>query len=288
MLVSLIVNPMAHRVTEERIAAVVRELSRLGEVRVQRTERPGHATELAREAEGDALLVLGGDGAFNEVLNGSDGSRPVGFLPGGHTNVLTRALGLPRDPVAAARVVARGRTRRISLGRVNGRRFAFSAGIGVDSEAVREIDRMGRDEQGRRPGDLAFARVVARLLLRGYEPCLEIRGLGEAGLVLVSNDAVYTYAGPFPIRVSPQARFELGLDAAAPERIDLRALARLVPRLAAGWGLAGARGVVSAHDVDRLEVVCGEPRPLQADGEDLGDVREAVFEAERDAVSVLC
>jgi diacylglycerol kinase family enzyme len=41
------------------------------------------------------------------------------------------------------------------------------------------------------------------------------------------------------------------------------------------------------HDTDRLEIVCDVPMPLQADGEDLGDVREAVFEAERGAVAVL-
>jgi hypothetical protein len=45
--------------------------------------------------------------------------------------------------------------------------------------------------------------------------------------------------------------------------------------------------VVYVHDADRLEVVCDEPLPLQADGEDLGDVELAVFEAERDAVTVL-
>jgi hypothetical protein len=44
---------------------------------------------------------------------------------------------------------------------------------------------------------------------------------------------------------------------------------------------------VYAHDADRLEVVCDGPLPLQVDGEDLGDVEEAVFEAERDAVTVL-
>ena len=40
------------------------------------------------------------------------------------------------------------------------------------------------------------------------------------------------------------------------------------------------------HDLDRFEVVCDQPMPLQVDGEDLGDVESAVFEAERGAVSV--
>jgi diacylglycerol kinase family enzyme len=57
--------------------------------------------------------------------------------------------------------------------------------------------------------------------------------------------------------------------------------------MATGRGLAGMPGSFGLHDADRVRVVCDEPLPLQADGEDLGDVTEAVFEAERDAVSVL-
>ena len=93
---------------------------------------------------------------------------PIGFLPGGGTSVLPRALGLPADPVAAAvqlaEAIEQRRTRRITLGRVNGRRFAFSAGVGIDAEAVRRVDEMGRAPDGKRPGDLAFALAVVRAL----------------------------------------------------------------------------------------------------------------------------
>ena len=45
--------------------------------------------------------------------------------------------------------------------------------------------------------------------------------------------------------------------------------------------------MIAGHALDRFEVRCDEPLPLQADGEDLGDVTEALFEAEPDAISVL-
>ena len=276
--VTLIVNPFASRVTEEHVRALER---RLGVVETLLTERSGHATELAAGAAGDAVFVFGGDGVVNEALNGLPGGKPLGIVPGGHTNVLARALGVPRDPVAAVR------ERRISLGRVNGRRFAFAAGIGVDSETVRELETLKRVHDGRRRGDLAYARVVARRLLAGYEPRLEIEGLGRAALLFVSNNAVFSYAGPVPIRFSPEARFDLGLDVCAPERAGPVVSARYVARLAAGRGLAGRSGVLAAHDVDHVRVTCDGPLALEADGEDLGDVTEAVFEAERDAVSVL-
>jgi diacylglycerol kinase family enzyme len=284
---TLIVNPMASRVTEERIARVERELSAAFALATVRTERRLHARELARKVDDGTLIAFGGDGLFNEVVNGLLAPVPLGFIPGGHTNVLSRALGLPRDPVAAARRIAQGRTRRISLGRVNGRRFTFSSGIGIDSEAVRAIDAMGRAQDGRRPGDAVFARTASGLLLGGYKPRLEVRGHGRAGVLLVANDSVYTYAGRVAVRPSPRARFELGLDFVAAERVGRRELLRLLPRVALGRGLAGARGVLSGHDLDRIEVACDAPLPLQADGEDLGDVTDAVFEAERNAVAVL-
>ena len=135
-------------------------LSRAGDVETLQTERQGHATELAARAA-DAVVVFGGDGVVNEVLNGLPEGVPLGALPGGGTNVFARALGLPRDPLgAAARIVdaiVSGRTRRIGLGRVHGRRFAFAAGVGFDADIVRRIDALGRAADGRRPGDLAFA-----------------------------------------------------------------------------------------------------------------------------------
>src|SRR5258705_5933710 len=104
----LIVNPFASRVTEEGISVVERALMRSAYVRTVRTERPRHAVDLAREAgDADALIVFSGDGGFNEVLNGVERSdQPLGFVPGGGTSVLSRALGLQRDPAAAAERLA--------------------------------------------------------------------------------------------------------------------------------------------------------------------------------------
>jgi diacylglycerol kinase family enzyme len=291
MRVLLIVNPFATNVTEERVEAVAVRLARAGEVLVELTQRPRHATELARELDADALVVYSGDGGYNEALNGLTADVPIGFLPGGGTSVLSRALGLPHDPVAAAARVADAlvaqRTRQITLGRVNGRRFAFAAGIGLDAEAVRRVDELGRREDGRRPGDLAFAFAVVRALAAErlhVEPKLEVKGLGRAASVFVANGAPYTYARGVPLPIVPEADFELGLDLMAPVRIRRRSVVRLAVSILSGHGRGG---LLYAHDQDGFEVVCDEPLPLQADGEDLGDVESAVFEAERGAVRVL-
>jgi len=295
VLVELVVNPFASRVSEERHAQVREELEKVCDLAVVLTEHPGHATELVADAcdRGvDAIVVFSGDGGFNEALNGLRGDVPIGFLPGGGTSVLPRALGLPQDPVAAAMQVAEAiaaqRTRRITLGRVNGRRFSFAAGVGIDAEAVRRVDEMGRTQDGKRPGDLAFARAVVAAVAanRGHiEPLLEIDGQGRAAFAFVANGNPYTYARNIPMPLVPGADFELGLDFVAPARIRRRSLLWTTYALLRGHPRA-AKFLVG-HDLDRIEIRCDRPLPLQVDGEDLGDIEEAVFEAERDAVSVL-
>jgi diacylglycerol kinase family enzyme len=291
----LIVNPYSTHVTGERITAVERVLRERVELHTEFTQHPGHATELAaaHAPQADGILVFSGDGTYNEALNGADSAVPFGFLPGGGTSVLPRALGLPRDAVAAARMVgvalAEGRLRRISLGAVNGRRFCFSAGIGFDAEGVRRLNELGRSHAGARPGDLTFLRMVGKMILerRGkWEPQLEIEGAGRAAFVLVANGAPYSYAGSLPLHVAPAARFEDGLDFTAPTRVRAREVPLFFAALVRGRGYDRLK-LLTGHDLDRIVVHCDRPLPLQTDGEDLGDVETAVFEAKRDAVSVL-
>jgi diacylglycerol kinase family enzyme len=284
----LVVNPFASGVDTHRLAAVQAALPMGTETRL--TTAAGEATEIARSAgDVDAVYVLGGDGTYNEVLNGLQRDVPLGFLPGGGTSVLPRALGLPRNPVAAAQRVAQGRTRRIGLGRVNGRRFGFSAGLGFDAELVRRVDELGRSPDGRRPGDLAFVRVALASLTkrRGrFDEQLEIDGAGRAAFVLVANCSPYTYSGSLGLDLVPGADFDEGLAYFAPVSLRARDLPRMLVHGVRGEGLQDGKAL-SAHDLDRIVVRCDRPLPLQVDGEDAGDVLEAVYEAERDAVTVL-
>ena len=294
MRVALVVNPFATRVNEQRLVRVRAELERVAEVDVVLTERPGHATELVTEAGRDgaeAVVVFSGDGGFNEALNGLESDVPIGFLPGGGTSVLPRALGLPRDAVAAARHVAdalaASRARRVSLGRVNGRRFAFGAGIGLPADVVRRVDDLGRVE-GRRPSDLAFVGAVVRVIAAQhwrFEPKLEIAGAGRAAAVFVANGSPYTYAGRLPLPIARRASFDGGLDFVAPVAVSPVSVPFAAARILSGR--TGGDGFLRGHDLDGIEIRCDIPLPLHVDGEDLGDVERAEFEAERDAVSVL-
>lgn len=288
--VALIANPLATGVDEARLALVQRALGRLGDVETVLTERRGHATEVARSVarDVDAIFVFSGDGGFNEVANGLEADGPpIGPIPGGGTSVFPRALGLPRDPLSAVeRLVdacVNGRARKISLGRVNGRRFLFSAGMVFDAELVRRIE-AHRSRAGR-PGDVAFVLTLLKVVAeqRGrFRPVIDVEGLGRVAFLLVANTDPYTYLGRFPVHIAPRATFEHGLAALAPRQTTPLSVVRLLAYVLTG---KGASPTVS--NVDVLRARSDVPLPLQADGEDLGDVTDAVFEAERDAIRVL-
>jgi diacylglycerol kinase family enzyme len=241
---------------------------------------------------------MGGDGTANEVLNGTGDALPVGVLPAGGTSVLPRALAMPRDVGAAARQVAaalvEGRERRINLGVVNGRRFAFAAGVGADAQAIRLVDGAGRP-RGRRPGDVYFAAQIMRTLLRGdfREPQLEV-SLGDRPVtrgvsVFAANVHPWSYLGPFALKLAPRATFEGGLDIVVPSDMRRRHLPRYATQLLFTGSQARRpdRLLAYLHDVDDVRVTCIRPLPLHADGDDLGDVEVALFGIARDAARIL-
>jgi diacylglycerol kinase family enzyme len=297
----LIVNPVASNVRESAVRTVLSALEPYCDVEMVETERHEHAIELASEAVTlgfDGVCAMGGDGTANEVLNGAGDRIPVGVLPAGGTSVLPRALRMPRDIGAASRRVgsalAEGRERHINLGVVNGRRFAFASGVGADAQAVRLVDEAGRPK-GRRPGDAYFAVQIMRTLLRGdfRYPQIEVSMHGEVvangGSIFVANVHPWSYVGPFALKLAPLATFEGGLDVVVPSDLHRRHL----PRYAAQLLVTGSQAyrtdkrLVYLHDVDEVRVTCSRPLPLHADGDDLGDVEEAVFGTVRDAARML-
>ena len=288
----LIVNPFATRVTDAaarggraRARAASRELD--GRQTEHRAARDRARRGACRDGC-EAIFVFSGDGGFNEALNGLEADVPIGFLPGGGTSVLPRALGLPRDPVAAAASVAeaieQGRTRRITRRPRQRAPLRLQRGLGLDAEAVRRVDELGRRADGKRPGDLAFALAVVRTLAaaaRSRRAGARGEGPRPRGVRRSSRTASRTRTrSGSPLPIAPEARLR-----ARPRR--RRAGPHPAPRRSLRTAYAVLRGharerdVLYAHDVDRIEIVCDQPMPLQVDGEDLGDVESAVFEAER-------
>lgn len=284
--------------TREGIGRVEKLLRARCEVETVLTAGPRDGTRIAEQVTNDAsvgaVFVYSGDGGFNEVINGLGPGLPVGFVPGGRTNVLPRALGIGQDAFAAARRLADGASaghqRRISLGRANGRRFAVSSGVGLDAEFVRAWDALGSRRSGRKRGDIAFSTAAARVLLgkRGsIASTLVVDGDERAAFVLAANGDPYSYVGRLPLHVAPFASFEDGIELVSVVRLTPWMIPRLITLLMLGRRAGEHGDIVQHRQIGRCEVICAAPLPLQMDGEDLGDVTRVLFESERDAIDII-
>jgi len=107
------------------------------------TEHAGHAQQLAAAtAQGiDTVIVMGGDGTLNEVVNGLVSAGPertprLGVVPVGSSNDFSKSLGMPQDWQEACRVVLRGRTREVDIGQTQKRGHStFSPGGAPETSA---------------------------------------------------------------------------------------------------------------------------------------------------------
>lgn len=117
---------------------------------------PRHATEitkLAIEAGADTVIAVGGDGTIMEVIQGIAGTNvKLGIIPFGTGNMLALNLGISLDIERSINIVLSGNTRKIDIGRINNRYFAFMAGCGFDASIIEETSR----EKKKRFGMFAY------------------------------------------------------------------------------------------------------------------------------------
>jgi diacylglycerol kinase family enzyme len=289
----VIVNPYATTVSDRLRKLVVRALRSSYHVDAVDTEARDHATELGREAsrEGyDVVVALGGDGTVNEAANGLVGSdTALSCLPGGRANVYCRMLGISSDVIDATehllQLADHWRPRRVDLGRVNGRHFLFSAGVGLDASVVERVDAHPRLKA--RAGEWYYAWTGVQTFNRRYlvhPPRFEAE-LGEqrvAGVTaIVQNATPYTFFGDRPVHIGEGATLESGdLAGVVLERANPLDMPAII------WRVLSPRARVSGHRRVRafggltglrLQSLDERPLPLQVDGDYIGEVAEAVF-----------
>jgi diacylglycerol kinase (ATP) len=183
----------------ERCATVLRSGGLA--VEVMNTERPDHATELASLAGDSLVVVAGGDGTINEVINGLHREATLGILPLGTANVLARELGLPLDPEGACERILRGERMRMDLGVATDgegveRRFACMAGMGFDAKVVSAVTPRLKD----RLKGLAFPLIAFKVLLQEKFPPVRVSGGGANHVVpfaIVAN--AHRYGGDYRV-----------------------------------------------------------------------------------------
>ncbi len=283
----LIVNPHATSTSRRRRDLLAHALSGQLSLTVAHTERRGHAAELAAAAADsgvDVVVVHGGDGTVNEVVNGLmyRGVRPdaplLAVVPGGSTNVFARALGIDPDATVATEQILEAltadRVRTVSLGRADDRYFTFNAGLGLDAEAVHAVE--NRRNAGREISNAMHARkTVVRyfrsdrrqprltLVLPGRDP---IEGVH---LVFVSNVDPWTYFGQHPLRTNPGTTVQGGLGVFALTSMSIPVALQASSQLITGR-VGRSRHILRAFDQASAAVTASSPVDMQADGDYLG------------------
>lgn len=310
---TLIINPVASSVTRQRASMVRSALARAGDVTVVETERREHATELARRAAQTgvgAVVVLGGDGAVNEVANGLAGTETaLAPLPGGSTNVYARTLGYDRRLSRAVDqlldALSAGWSRRLALGLVDSgsadvgpveeRRFCFHAGLGFDAAVVEWVD--GRPSfLKRHAASPLFVSGTAETWrrtrnLHSLQFDLELDGetiVEGVRFAIVSNTSPYTFLGRRRMLVAPGGPAEGALALTALTSLTLRALTGAIgSALGTAKKLQLQENVEYRPEVKTLTLRAEEPVPYQVDGEYLGRATELRFTCEPESLKVI-
>ncbi|MFC4402944.1 diacylglycerol/lipid kinase family protein [Gracilibacillus xinjiangensis] len=126
--------------------------------KIRRTEKENDARRFAEEASGegiDLLVVMGGDGTINEVINGlvNKAHRPLlQVIPLGTVNNFARAVGVPLQVEDALQLIENGTTMQVDIGEVNQQYFSNLVNIGAIAEATYQVT----PEQKSKLGSLAY------------------------------------------------------------------------------------------------------------------------------------
>ena len=310
----LIVNPNATSTTPAGRDLLAHALESRVDLTVAHTDRAGHAVEIAQAAHRDGvevIIVHGGDGTVNEVVNGllgppgpdrppADSLPAVAVVPGGAANVFARALGISPDPIEATNQLVDlldshrrgGSWRRIGLMDCGERWAVFTAGMGVDGDVVAAVE--AQRAKGRKVTAARYIRIATREMLvkARAAPLITLRlpdrePISGVYFVFVSNASPWTYANTKPIFTNPGTTFEGGLGVFAVTTMNVLANLLVVRRM---WSKkADIKGphLVREDDLAWVQVSAAEPIACQADGDFLGMRTEMTFRSVPDALSVV-
>ena len=133
-----VMNPYAgQRRANRYLADILSIFNRAGyRVEAYMTGARGEATDIVRQyaPEMDLVACCGGDGTFNETVNGllhSEVNIPVGYIPAGSTNDFAASLGLPTNILQAAETVVTGEPSNLDVGKFGDRYFSYVASFGA-------------------------------------------------------------------------------------------------------------------------------------------------------------
>jgi len=260
----LLVNPKARNggVSLDAVRTILREG---GIEPFEPAGDPDCAKVIARHADAaDLVIIGGGDGTLNAAAPALvKTGLPLGILPLGTANDLARSLGLPPDPLEAARTIIRTEARPVDLGQVNGHYYFNVASVGFSADLAAELTA----EAKKKWGTVGYA-IAAFRLLRGARPfTVTIEHDGRTEKVTTIQASVGNgrhYGGG--MTVADTATVDDGkLDFYSLEVDHWWRLIALLPALRRGTH--GQAADVRAFSTTEIVLTTRKPRPVNTDGE---------------------
>ena len=260
------------------------------------TQYCGHATELAKQICDEPgrihLIVMGGDGTVNEVLNGMHDLDRVTFgcIPSGSANDFARGAGLKGSPaeILERMLDAPGEVYldcgKATYGEGESRRFIVSAGVGVDADVCRQaLDSPVKKFLNRlHLGQLTYVVLTVKTLFT--MPLVDAKIRTQDGQERHLKKAIFLSAMNLPyegggVPMAPKASpYDGKLSCCCVYGIPRIFCFFLLPVLCVGKH-EGIRGI-SIINSSRLEVTLRDDLCIHTDGEFCGRKRRVVFEAE--------
>ncbi|MGA9119757.1 MAG: diacylglycerol kinase family protein [Bacteroidota bacterium] len=298
---SFIVNPIAGN---GRSAGIVRFI----EAELQRREIPfevlvttraGEAVDLARSANADTVVAVGGDGTVNEVVNGLPHGKTLGIIPTGSGNDLIKSLAIPKRPKDAFFSLLKQKTTEIDLGTV---RCSGSETSGVGSEPTKRMFTngvgVGFDASvAIRKGEIPFLRgtpvyivAVLQTLLRYRAPVFSFSTNGvpprDKKLLLAAIGNGRCAGGGFYL--TPNADPGDGaFDVTLVDDVSVWKILRLMPLVMRGKHMGNS--AVSSLRTTHMTLQSTTPFNVHADGEIVGrSVRNVEIQLTSEKLPVVC
>lgn len=179
----------------ERLSNILNHRGHTADTYLTRFAGDGKAYMAKLNVAYDRIVVVGGDGTFNEIINGlPDGfSVPLIQLPTGNANLLAKDLKLPHGPEAAADLLENGRVIMADVAVMNGTKFIMVASAGFDARVVEELER----ERTGKVSNFSYIRPFLRAMTTSksvdYSVAVDHNYIVNGAMVLVCN--VRNYAG---------------------------------------------------------------------------------------------
>jgi YegS/Rv2252/BmrU family lipid kinase len=210
--VVFIINPTSGVSNKQQVEEMIRKHLNADKYhyRIIYTERPGHATEISRQAvkdKVDAVIAVGGDGSLNEVAKGIIGSEvALCIIPAGSGNGLAHHLQIPFRLSKAIEVINRYKIKKIDTIRINGELCISIAGVGFDALVAKEF------EKARKRGFQTYFKIILKEYLnykpRKYKITIDGKSYKERALFIsFANSNQFGYNAT----IAPHAEVDDGL-----------------------------------------------------------------------------